>query len=74
MVEITRCPTSAAVRAARAVSASTSSPTKMTSASWRRPLRSADAYPSVSEPTSRWVTMASASAWSTSIGSSMVRM
>ena len=37
IVEITRCPTSAAVSAARAVSASSSSPTKITSASWRRP-------------------------------------
>ena len=57
IVERTRCPDSAAWRAVCAVSASRSSPIRITSGSWRSARRSACSNDSVSSPTSRWLTM-----------------
>ena len=70
----TRCPVSAAVSAVEIVSRSRISPTRITSGSWRRPARSASANPSVSVPTSRWLTRQRRWLWRNSIGSSIVRM
>ena len=59
-VEKTRWPDSAACSAVCAVSASRSSPIRITSGSWRSTRRSAWANDSVSSPTSRWLTMRAA--------------
>ena len=70
----TRWPVSAAVMAAWTVSVSRSSPMRMTSGSCRMAARSAPDQSRVSVPSSRWVTVATRSWCSTSIGSSRVRM
>ena len=74
IVEKTRWPDSAAWSAVCAVSASRSSPIRITSGSWRSTRRSACANDSVSSPTSRWLMMQLMSGWRTSIGSSIVTM
>ena len=56
------------------VSRSRSSPIRMTSGAWRRVFFSAASQPSVSMPTSRWVTMQFLCACTNSTGSSMVMM
>ena len=56
-VERTRWPDSAACIAVCAVSASRSSPIRITSGSWRSARRSASLNEAVSSPTSRWLTM-----------------
>ena len=58
IVEKTRCPDSAAWSAVSAVSASRSSPIRITSGSWRSTRRSASSKEAVSSPTSRWLTIA----------------
>ena len=73
-VERTRWPDSAAWSAVCAVSASRSSPMRMTSGSWRSARRSAWPNDSVSRPISRWLTMQPWSGWRISIGSSIVMM
>ncbi len=73
-VEKTRWPDSAAWSATCAVSASRSSPMRMTSGSWRSTRLSACSKLSVSTPTSRWLTMQPWSRWRYSIGSSIVTM
>ena len=71
-VDITKWPVSAAASAALTVSWSRISPTRMMSGSCRIAARIAVTKSSVSTRTSRWLTIASLSKWSTSIGSSMV--
>ena len=73
-VEKTRWPDSAAWSATWAVSASRSSPIRMTSGSWRRTRRIAWSKLAVSRPTSRWLTMQPRSGCRISIGSSTVTM
>src|SRR5581483_9704674 len=73
-VESTRWPDSAAWRAVWAVSASRSSPMRITSGSWRSARRSAWPKSVVSRPISRWFTMQPWSGWRISIGSSIVMM
>ena len=72
IVDMTRWPDSAALSAVSAVSASRSSPTRITSGSWRRTRRTAERNDSVSRPTSRWLTMQPWSRCRISIGSSIV--
>ena len=74
IVEKTRWPDSAALSAVWAVSASRSSPIRITSGSWRSARRSAARNDSVSSPTSRWLTMQPRSECRISIGSSIVMM
>src|SRR5712691_1143460 len=73
-VEKTRWPDSAACSAVCAVSASRSSPIRITSGSWRSARRSAPVKSGVSSPTSRWLTMHEWSLCTISIGSSIVTM
>ena len=60
-VDMTKCPVSAAESAARTVSSSRISPTRMTSGSWRMAARRAEPKSAVSSPTSRWLIIASLS-------------
>ena len=69
---MTKWPVSAAASAAFTVSWSRISPMRMTSGSWRMAARIAVTKSSVSTRTSRWLTIASLSKCSTSIGSSIV--
>ena len=71
-VENTRCPVSAASRPVSIVSKSRISPTRMTSGSCRRALRSAYANERVSTVTSRWLMIDWLSRCRNSIGSSTV--
>src|SRR5258708_1790968 len=73
-VENTRCPVSAACSAVEIVSRSRMSPTRITSGSWRKLARSADANAGVSTSTSRWLTKPFLSRCRNSIGSSIVMM
>ena len=73
-VESTRWPVSAADRAARTVSMSRISPTRMTSGSWRIAARRAEVKSAVSWRISRWETIAFLSWCRISIGSSIVTM
>ena len=74
IVESTRWPVSAADRAVWTVSSSRISPTRITSGSWRSTLRRARLKEAVSIPTSRWLMAERLSAWTNSIGSSIVTM
>ena len=73
-VDSTRWPVSAADSAARTVSTSRISPTRITSGSWRIAARSATVKSAVSWRTSRWDTIDFLSWCRISIGSSMVTM
>ena len=67
-------PVSAASSTRCAASSSVSSPTTMRSGCWRTTRASAAGTLVTSTPTSRWSTIDALSAWSTSMGSSMVTM
>src|SRR5581483_7297773 len=73
-VEKTRCPVSAAVKAAANVSRSRISPTRMTSGLSRSAARRPAAKLSTSRPTSRWWIRQRSLSYSNSTGSSMVTM
>ena len=59
----TTCPVSAAEIAASIVSRSRSSPTRITSGSWRRARRRASEKEGTSVPTSRWLTVLFLEEW-----------
>ena len=68
----TRCPVSAACKATRIVSRSRSSPTRITSGSWRSARRKDSAKLGLSRPISRWAIRLFWDVWTNSMGSSMV--